>query len=470
MVRRALLFLCALGIGGCEAPVLLNDGSIAFPEKGLRGAGIVTANGVEFRDRNDVPQRIIHHSTDDPWRAPVGFILPKSGRFTQTSQPTVIATRGLAFSLRSSDTRVPSWGGEVLVRVDVIAPAAEGTARAGEGLAIVIDGSGVDSLLLAEDALEQLGAWDRVAVIDASPARVLVPSIPANDRSLAEAALEKQMHTLPRGASDLAKGLRLARGSLGGTGLRRVLILTDGKTPPDARAQDAIAELSHEGVVTSAIGTRDDVDAWLASGLVTAGGISHVHPSLDSRRAAVRFVVPSAGMVTFKNTILEFRGNPAPSHVIETSGGGVRWHLDSGELVLGDIRAGEARTEVIRVTVPPFTPGLSFDFEVSAHAHDVQLGDERSFGADIHCVYDDDLERIAQSRNGDVIAYASALATLKRLEAAFAGPDVERAGGIWQIARLHAQSMSLLARDTGDRAIAEQADTLRAVVGTVGPN
>jgi hypothetical protein len=446
---------------------LLKDGSIAFPEKGLHGAGIVTANGVEFRDRNDVPQRIVHGTTDDPWRAPVGFILPKSGRFTQTSKPTVMATRGLAFSLRSSDTRVPSWGGEVLVRVDVIAPAAEGTARKGEGLAIVIEGNGADTVILAEDALEQLGAWDRVAVIDASPARLLVPAIPANDRSLAEAALEKQL-THARGASDLATALRVAQNAM--HGLDRVLILTDGKTPVDVRTQNAIAELSHAGVVTSAIGTREDVDPWLASGLVTAGGVAHTNPSIDSRRAAVKFVVPSAGMVTFKNTILEFRGNPAPSHVIETSGGGVRWHLDAGELVLGDIRAGEARTEVVRVTVPPFTPGLKFDFEVSAHAHDVELGDERTFGAELHCVYDDDLERIAQSRNGDVIAYASALATLKRLENAFVGPDVERAGGIWQIARLHAQSMSLLARDTGDHAIAQQAETLRAVVGTVGPN
>ena len=468
-MRRAVLFAIAFSLG-CEAPVLLRDGSIAFPEKGLHGAGIVTANGVEFRDRNDIPQRVVHHTTDDPWRAPVGFIVPKSGRFTETSKPTVIATRGLAFSLRSSDTRVPSWGGEVLVRVDVIAPAAEGTARNGEGLAIVIDGSGLDTIILAEDALEQLGAWDRVTVVDASPARILVPSIPANDRSLAEAALEKQLRTLPRGGSDLGTALRLARASLGGgNGLRRVLILTDGRTPPDARALNAIAELSHSGVVTSAIGSREDVDPWLASGLVTAGGIEHTHPSIESRRAAVRFVVPSAGMVTFKDTILEFRGNPAPSHVIETSGGGVRWHLDAGELVLGNIRAGEARTEVVRVTVPAFTPGLSFDFEVSARAHDVQMGEDRTFGANIHCVYDDDLERIAQSRNGDVIAYASALATLKRLEAAFVGPDVERAGGVWQIARLHAQSMSLLARDTGDRAIAVQAETLRAVVGTVGP-
>lgn len=451
----------------CDPPVLLKDGSIAFPEKGTgHGAGIVTASGVEFRDREDVPQRVVHASAHDPWRAPVGFILPKNGRFTQTSAPTIVASQGLVFVLRPSDTRVPSWGGEVLVRVDVIAPAAPGTARMGETLAIIVDGSGVDSLVLAEDALDQLGAYDKVAVIDASPARVLVPAIPAADRSLAEATLERQLRTLPRGGSNLAQALHMARRTLSShAGTKRVLVLTD-RTSPDPAALNEIAWLANEGVVVSAIGSSEGAHA---DGLSTAGGIVHTHPSIESRRAAVRFVVPSAGMVAFEDAILEFRGNPAPSHVIETSGGGVRWRLDAGELVLGDVRSGEARTEVVRVTVPPFAPGSQFVFEVSARAKEKMTGDDRRFGAQIASVYDDDIERIAQSRNGDVIAYASALATVKRLEGAFVGPDIDRAGGIWQIARLHAESMALLARDTNDRAIQEQAEVLGAIVGTVGP-
>jgi hypothetical protein len=150
--------------------------------------------------------------------------------------------------------------------------------------------------------------------------------------------------------------------------------------------------------------------------------------------------------------------------VLETSGGGVRWRVDSGELLLGDVIAGEARTEVVRVTVPPWVPGSAFTFTVTASAKDAKTNEPRTFTATIPCIYDDDIERIAQSRFGDVIAYASALATLKRLDAAFIGDDVARAGGLWQVAWMHANSMTLLARDTHDRAITEQAEILRALL------
>lgn len=454
---------------GCEGPVLLKDGSIAFPEKGQRGASVVTANGVEFRDRDDLPQRVVHHAVDDPWRAPVGFILPKSGRFTATSAPTVLGTSGLVFALRPSDTRVPSWGGEVLVRVDVIAPARPGEARMGERLAIVVDGSGPDTLILAETALERLGAWDRVAVIDSAPARVIVPPIPGHDRSLAEATLERQLRTHGSAPPDLARALATANAVLGATGPRRALVLSDGGIPPSAAALAELERLAQSGVLVSAVSTMDGADPGRLAALTTPGGIGAAPSTTEARASAVAHAVPAAGVVAFTDTILELRGSPAPSHVIETSGGGVRWRLDAGELVLGTVRAGEARTEVVRVTVPPFAPRTSFTFEVTAHAKDAATGEDRVFGAMVPCVYDDDIERIAQSRNGDVLAYASALATVKRLEGAFVGRDVERAGGVWNVARLHARSMSLLARDTHDRAIAEQAELLESLLAAVGP-
>ena len=121
---------CAVAsIAGCGGPHLANDGTVIFPESGSHGATVVTANGVEFHDSSDVPKRIVRRDANEPWRAPVGFILPSNGRFTKTSSPTILASRGVAIAIRPSDTRVPSWGGEVLMRVDVIAPAAEGTAR-----------------------------------------------------------------------------------------------------------------------------------------------------------------------------------------------------------------------------------------------------------------------------------------------------------------------------------------------------
>ncbi len=78
----------------------------------------------------------------------------------------------------------------------------------------------------------------------------------------------------------------------------------------------------------------------------------------------------------------------------------------------------------------------------------------------------DDIARIAESRCGDVLAYASALATLKRLDAAFTGPGIDRAGGLYRVAHLHLDSMTRMARDTGDLAIAQQAELIRAILSS----
>ena len=157
-MRRALaggvllLLTCA-----CSRPFLARDGTLVFQEKGAHGASVVTANGLEFHDVTDVPKRVVVRDPYEPWRAPIGFLIPASGRFTKTSTPTLVATNGLAIVLRPSDTRVPSWGGEMLVRVDVLAPAAPGTARWGEDVAIVLDGRGPDTRALAEQAIVPAG-------------------------------------------------------------------------------------------------------------------------------------------------------------------------------------------------------------------------------------------------------------------------------------------------------------------------
>ena len=58
---------------------------------------------------------------------------------------------------------------------------------------------------------------------------------------------------------------------------------------------------------------------------------------LDTRVEAVRAAIPAAGLTTFRDVRLNFQGIPAPSHVIEASGGETRWRLDAGELVLGNV-------------------------------------------------------------------------------------------------------------------------------------
>jgi hypothetical protein len=88
-------------------------------------------------------------------------------------------------------------------------------------------------------------------------------------------------------------------------------------------------------------------------------------------------------------------------------------------------------------------------------------------GADLRCTYDDDVERLAGSRHGDVIAYASALATLSRLDAAFVGQPGASAAELRPVAQMHARSLALLARDMRDPAAAEQAALLEALLSAV---
>jgi hypothetical protein len=447
-MRRALAWALLVAACACGRPFLARDGTLVFPEEGAHGAAVLTANGYEFHDVAEVPQRVVVRDPYEPWRAPLGFLVPASGRFTQTSSPTLVSTKGLTISLRPSDTRVPSWGGEMLVRIDVSAPGAAGSARWGEDVAIVLDGRGPDAPALCSAALARLGSRDRVVVLDAAGARVHVPPIPGSNRSLVLGAIERALGRPTRARRDVARAVSVALGALSPGTLRRVLVLSD--QPQEAReATRALAELQNEWVALEVVGT-------------SAGG------DTEARIRRVDAFVPPAGASAFHNVVLTFEGVPAPAHVLEASGGDAHWELEGGELALGDVRAGDERTEVVRVTIPAWTSGEAFTLHVAARfeaaAHP---GEVRRLHADVPCTYDDNVERLAGSRNGDVIAYASALATVARLDAAFIGGTGCDADGLLPLARKHARSLALLARDTGDPAAAERAALLDALLAAI---
>ncbi|HEX3345299.1 MAG TPA: hypothetical protein VHS09_12035, partial [Polyangiaceae bacterium] len=313
VMRRAVAGVVFLALAcGCSRPFLARDGTLVFQEKGAHGASVLTANGLEFHDVTDVPKRVVVRDPYEPWRAPMGFLLPASGRFTKTSTPTLVATSGLAVVLRPSDTRVPSWGGEMLVRVDVLAPAAPGAARWGEDVAIVLDGRGEDSHALAEAALSRLGGRDRVVVTDAAGARVVVPPMPASNRSLILAAIDRRLASPPDARLDPARAVAKALEVLSRGTLRRVLVLSE--VGVDAR-DEALRGLGDEMVPMSVVSTRGD--------------------DLDARRDIVAGFVPASGEAAFGDVVLGFEGTPAPSHVLEASGGDARWELEGGELALG---------------------------------------------------------------------------------------------------------------------------------------
>jgi hypothetical protein len=448
-MRRAIACGLLAGACACGRPFLARDGTLVFPEQGAHGAAVLTANGYEFHDVAEVPERIVVRDPYEPWRAPLGFLIPANRRFTQTSSPTLVSTEGLTLSLRPSDTRVPSWGGEMLVRIDVLAADAAGTARWGEDVAIVLDGRGADGPALFGAALARLGSRDRVVVVDAAGARVHVPAIPASNRSLVLGAVERALRVRRPGHRDVARAVSVALAALSRGTVRRVLVLSDA---PEAARAGATRGLGDEWVPLEVVGT-------------SAGG------DTEARMRQVHAFVAPAGAPAFHDVVLAFEGVPAPAHVLEASGGDARWELEGGELALGDLRAGEERTEVVRVTIPAWTPGEAFTLHVAARFEaEAHPGDVRRVNGDLPCTYEDNVERLAGSRNGDVIAYASALATLARLDAAFIGGTGCDADGLLPLARMHARSLALLARDQGDPAAAERAAVLEALLAAVPAN
>ena len=442
---------------------------------GTGGASVITANGVEYRDRTDVPQRVVVKDANVPWRAPVGFILPTNGRFTETSKPTVLSAPGLGIVMRPSDTRVPSWGGEVLVRIDLLSPAAPGSTREPEQVVFVVDGAGHETVPLTDAALGQLGGHDHITVIDVRGAHVVVPTMPASHRSLSSAALTKRLSLARTGPADLSGSLDKARSVLGTTGARLLVLFTDGESGKhlDAPTTAALHALTQAAIPVAVVSTSTHANFDALNALsAEASGTLVADDTLEQRLHTLKEDLPAPGPVLFEDVVLTFEGTPAPSHVLEASGGDVRWRLDAGELALGDVVAGEMRTEVVRVTVPAWVPGEKFSFSVTAHVTDPAgptHGAKREFRAQLPCIYDSDIARIAASRHGDVIAYATALATMSRLDEAFVGPGVERAGGLRALAEMHAKSMALLARDMHDAQIAEQAEILSALLRAEGP-
>ncbi len=76
-MRAALACGLAMALCACGHPFLARDGTLVFTQKGSHGASVVTANGVEFHDVVDRPERVVVRDPYEPWRAPLGFLVPR---------------------------------------------------------------------------------------------------------------------------------------------------------------------------------------------------------------------------------------------------------------------------------------------------------------------------------------------------------------------------------------------------------
>ena len=450
----ALAVLAAIAGIGCAPPVLSRAGQLVFAQGGARGASVLTANGVEFIDRTDIPAPVVRRSANEPWRPATGFLLPPDGIWRETSKPVAVSGRGLAVILRSSDALIPSWGGEILLRIDAVVPAAAfphaaPSLRPAKKLVIVVDGHGPNT----------------------------APLVPGTHRTLLGAAVERVVGSAERPgapARDLAAALALARGwltvrSVGPLGLvRHVLVITDGAGVAEGarsgRILPELRSLAAAGARVTGVGSADRLSRGDLEALgpdVFAGGL------FAEREDAVARAVPPPGDTVLRDVSLVVSSVPAPSRVVELSGGSSVLALEADRIHLGDLYAGEARTEVARVAVPVWVPGEPLELTVTASYTDAATGEPLSASSTIRGRYSNDIERIAKSRHGDVIAYASGLAMVRRLHRAFAGSMVDQVGGLRTMVAWQAQSLGALARATRDPALATQAEILATLLAAI---
>jgi hypothetical protein len=474
---RSLVALAAL-VSGCAAPVLSRDGQLVLQQKGAHGASVITANGVEFLDKTEIPRPVVRRSADEPWRPATGFLMPADGIWRKTSTPVAVQGHGLAVILRSSDVLIPSWGGEILLRMDAIAPVeafprAAASVRAPERITIIVDGAGPDTLALADVVLDNLGGGDRAGVIDASFARPVLPLLPGSHHTLLHAAVERLLAQdnrarPPSGAAhDLTGALALARawittGPASDHALRRVIVLTDGAAPGSAPRFTQEAQLLAAAHVELYAVATVEVEA-----LRGVGGARVVLGTLEERKDSLDHMLPPPGEVVLENVRLSTSSVPAPARMIEVSGGDAALGLYADHLSLGEVYAGEARTEVARVALPPWVAGEPLELTVTATYRDIGSGHLEKASATLRCRYSADVEEIARARHGDVLAYASALAMVRRIHRAFLGSEVDRLGGVRRLAALQASSLAELARMQSDRALAVQAEVLQNLLGAI---
>jgi hypothetical protein len=223
-------------------------------------------------------------------------------------------------------------------------------------------------------------------------------------------------------------------------------------------------ELGSAGVGIAAVGAPDKLrpEALAALGRdVFAGG------AFEDREDAVARVVPPPGDVVLEDVELTLSSAPAPLRVIEISGGHFALSLDHDSLWLGDLYAGEARTEVARVAMPVWVPNEPLEIMATTRYRDASTGQWHKATKMITGRFADDVDRIASARHGDVLAYASALAMVRRLGRFFQGKDIADLGGLRPIVSLQADSLAALGRETNDSALRTQAEVLRTLLGAI---
>jgi hypothetical protein len=419
-------------VTGCITPALSQDGQLVFTPGASRSAILLTASGVEYTDREDVHPPRVRTSPYDPYEPPRGFLLPQEGRFRHVAAPIEAHDGSLSLSLRAGDALVPAWGGEMLVRLDLIARGGE--EHAPLHFIVVFDGQPEALDTLGCQATSRLFASDRAALIDSRGARTLVSAVPGAQRALLSGAIhQRHALTATRDLSGaLAAAKKLVEAHAGEHGLPRVLLLTDGE---DLETHQAA------------------IDA-----LKTTGA------QLFTARPGDQMGFPESALAA-REISLSLTSSPAPARLIDGSGGKRAALPDEDLLFLGNLSAGQGRSEIVRLVLPTSTGNAGYRLAATVRYTDPASGEERHFHADLDLRYSDDPDAIATHRAADVIAYGSELALVGKIDRAFLGTAASSVSGLRDLVEYQRRSLLMLGGELRDGSpLRDQAEILHELV------
>ncbi len=464
-------FAIALASPGCGTLSVFStpEGNLAIGPR-RANAGGSTGPGGRLRDEDSPPPAPhVARSAFDRWRPPDVTMTPETGLRDRPATPVRVAAGPLEFTLRLSDTRAPSWGGDTYVRVDLRARGSE--TRPPRDLAILLDTRDASTLprarRMAAELFETLREGDRGALFTSDEGgRVRVPLL---SYGAAPLLIARARAIEPRGQDDLAQALDRAIQRLAHRSDRivKLAVLSGHGGLVSGETVEALSRARSVGVEVVLVPLTEAAAHRLAAAAARSETVAMDRVAATDRaeRAAVDELstLPPTDPVAH-DVSLVYDALPSPSHLLDVYGGASAWTPAGGEVPLGDVRPGDARTIVLRVGVAPHAAEGTFEPSVRARWRDAQGPHE--VRATLSLRYVETRAELAAGRAGDVLHYVSLLGSISAVHRAIDAGDAASLEAMSAVAADQSRALSAFAQERRDPVMSAQAQLLSELVST----
>jgi hypothetical protein len=476
-IRRALHVVAPIGLSlglslaGCSGVSVFSspEGNLSFGAP-RANAGGASGPGGRMRDQGDPPPPPhVARSAFDRWRPADVGILPATSLRERPATPVRVGAGPLEFTLRLADARAPAWGGDTYIRVDV---RAQGTdQRPTRDLAVLLDTRDEPSLRrarrMAAELFETLREGDRGALLTTDDGgRVRVPLL---SYGAAPLLIARSRAVEPRGDDDLAQAIDRGVQLLSHRSDRivKLAVLSGYGGLVSGEAIAAMSRAQELGVEVVLVPLNEPAAhrfdaASLRSGAVTTGRVA---ANERAEREAVEELatLPPAEPVA-QEVSLAYEALPSPSHLLDVYGGASAWTPSGGDVPLGSVRPGDARTIVMRVGIPTYPTEGAFEPTVRVRWRDGQGPHE--VRTTLSLPYAQRTSDFSRGRAGDVLHYVSLLGTITAVHRAIDHRDAAGLDAMSAAASEQARAMTEFADERRDRVMGAQARLLRELLAT----